>query len=160
MTKIYRQGAVGALLDEYERAILDLSQLISDFTVNELTTIVDHVTSDSNCKSVQTVLAHVVSSGYAYAIDILQLSGEQAEYPDDILRNTISEYQKDLADFFIFTENIFKNIKDNQLEEFDNAKKINTPWGQVYDIEQITEHAIVHVLRHRRQIEKFKILLR
>lgn len=160
MTKIYRQGAVGALLDEYERAILDLSQLISDLTVNELTTIVDHVTSDSNCKSVQTVLAHVVSSGYAYAIDILQLSGEQAEYPDDVLRNTISEYQKDLVDFFIFTENIFKTIKDNQLEEFDNDKKINTSWGQVYDIEQITEHAIVHVLRHRRQIEKFKILLR
>lgn len=39
-------------------------------------------------------------------------------------------------------------------------KKIFTSWNQVYDIEQVTEHAIVHILRHRRQIEKFKIILR
>ena len=32
--------------------------------------------------------------------------------------------------------------------------------GQVYNIEQIAEHAIVHILRHRRQIEKFKLALR
>jgi uncharacterized damage-inducible protein DinB len=32
---------------------------------------------------------------------------------------------------------------------------INSPWGVVYDLEQMLEHAIVHVLRHRRQIEKF-----
>jgi hypothetical protein len=30
-----------------------------------------------------------------------------------------------------------------------------TGWGQHYDIEQMMEHAIVHVLRHRRQVEKF-----
>ena len=29
--------------------------------------------------------------------------------------------------------------------------------GQSYDAEQLLEHAIVHILRHRRQIEKFKI---
>jgi hypothetical protein len=33
----------------------------------------------------------------------------------------------------------------------------NTAWGQVYDFEQFMEHAIVHVLRHRRQIERFLI---
>jgi hypothetical protein len=31
-----------------------------------------------------------------------------------------------------------------------------TSWGQLYDIEQLMEHAIVHVLRHRRQIEQYK----
>ncbi len=54
---------------------------------------------------------------------------------------------------------MFKNIHDMDLEQFDSDKKIKTYWGQVYDIEQLTEHAIVHVMRHRRQIEKFKILL-
>lgn len=32
---------------------------------------------------------------------------------------------------------------------------IHSQWGVTYDLEQLLEHAIVHVLRHRRQIEKF-----
>ncbi len=31
---------------------------------------------------------------------------------------------------------------------------IQSRWGVRYDLEQLLEHAIVHVLRHRRQIEK------
>ena len=30
-----------------------------------------------------------------------------------------------------------------------------TGWGVTYNLEQLLEHAIVHILRHRRQIEKF-----
>ena len=32
-------------------------------------------------------------------------------------------------------------------------------WSGRYDVEQLMQHAIVHVLRHRRQIERFKMLL-
>jgi hypothetical protein len=39
-------------------------------------------------------------------------------------------------------------------EEIQKAE-IKVTWGSVYDIEQIIEHAIVHILRHRRQVEKF-----
>ncbi|MDH6253346.1 putative damage-inducible protein DinB [Chryseobacterium sp. H1D6B] len=160
MIKTYRQGAVGALLDEYERAVLDLSQTISDITDQELKTIVDNETVDATCKSIQSVLAHVIGSGYAYAIYIRKLSGEKINYIADVLRPSVSDYQEDLAAFFAFTAETFKNITDHQLEQLDNKKKIVTSWGQTYDIEQITEHAVLHVLRHRRQIEKFKILLR
>ncbi|HEY5122872.1 MAG TPA: hypothetical protein VIK14_03975, partial [Ignavibacteria bacterium] len=41
------------------------------------------------------------------------------------------------------------------IEQTDNSKKMNVGWGQQYDIEQLLEHAIVHILRHRRQIENF-----
>ena len=34
------------------------------------------------------------------------------------------------------------------------ATRRETKWG-LYDIEMMFEHAIVHILRHRRQIEKF-----
>lgn len=91
--------------------------------------------------------------------DIRQFFGKIVTYSDDLLRSTITDYINDLDNVFTFTTETFKNIKDNQLEQFDNTKKIVTSWGQVYDIEQITEHAIVHILRHRRQIEKFKIIL-
>jgi hypothetical protein len=33
--------------------------------------------------------------------------------------------------------------------------RMDTHWGQTYDLEQLLEHAIVHILRHRRQIERF-----
>jgi hypothetical protein len=35
-----------------------------------------------------------------------------------------------------------------------------TRWGVDYNIDQLFEHAIVHVLRHRRQIEKFLLKFR
>ena len=40
-------------------------------------------------------------------------------------------------------------------EEDQSAMHIQSGWGQVYDFEQLFEHAIVHVMRHRRQIERF-----
>lgn len=152
MTKTYRQGAIGALLDEYERAILDLSKTISSFSDTAITATINDV-------SVQSILAHVVRSGYAYALYVQKLLGEQNEVPTLVYRDTVSDYQNDLTAFFIFTENVLKNFSDSQLEELENEKKIVTSWGQVYDIEQMMEHAIVHILRHRRQIEKFKIEL-
>jgi len=160
MTKLYRQGAVGALLDEYERALADLKNTIADISDEELIKIVDSKTSNPKCKSVQTILSHVVSSGYGDAVDIRRLKGQKIEFPESIFRSNISDYKKDLDDLFIFILDTFKNIQDAELEQFDNDKKIMTYWGQVYDIEQLTEHAIVHVMRHRRQIEKFKISLR
>ncbi len=160
MNKIYRQGAAGALLDEYERATQDLQHTIEDITDEELVTIVDSTTADPRCKSIQTILSHVVRSGYAYAIYIRQLDGNKREFPDFIFHSSIGDYQKDLNAVFIFTTETFKNISDAEVDQNDDSKKITTSWDQVYNIEQITEHAIVHILRHRRQIEKFKILLR
>ncbi len=159
MTKIYRQGAVGALLDEYERAILDLQKIIEDISDQELTTVIDTKTTDLNCKSIQTILSHVVNSAYGYATYILKLKGYNINRPGKSFHSTIKEYTQDLLDAWVFTTTVFKNIKDTELEQFDNSKKLITAWGQVYDIEQMTEHAIVHILRHRRQIEKFKIAL-
>ena len=41
----------------------------------------------------------------------------------------------------------------------DEIKRITMPtgWGVTYNLEQLLEHAIVHILRHRRQIEKFML---
>lgn len=160
MLRTYRERAVGALLDEYERAIIDLQQVITDVSDEELTTVIDKTTTDPNCKSIQTILSHVVRSGYACAIDIKNSEGNTAIHPDKLLRFTVIEYQNDLNNVFVFAANTFQTIPDNKLEQFDNTKKIKTPWGQVYDIEQMIEHEIVHVLRHRRQIERFKITLK
>lgn len=160
MIKNYRQGAIGALLDEYERAIAELLHTITDISADELVRIVDDKTTDPRCRSVQTILSHVVSAGYNYALYIRQVLGQKVKFTNDIFHPAVNDYQDDLNDMFSFTEDTFNNIQEDQLEQFDDEKKIHTRWGQAYDIEQITEHAIVHILRHRRQIEKFKIILR
>ena len=156
MTKIYRQGAVGALLDKYEQTNTYLKKVIEDIPDNALTIIIDPQTTDENCKSIQTILSHVVHSGYGYATGIHNLKGYNDTRPGKTYHLTIKEYVEDLTKIFTYTENIFKEIKDSELEQFDNSLKIKAGWGQLYDIEQMVEHAIVHILRHKRQIDKIK----
>lgn len=157
MTRNYRKGAVGALLDIYEQAILDFKKVIENIPDNFLPVITDPQTLDENCKSFQTILSHVVNSSYVYATSIHNLKGHNDKRKDKVFHLTIKEYLQDLTDAFSFTENVFSEIKDSELEEFDNSLKMKVPWGQFYDIEQLTEHAIVHILRHKRQIEKIKV---
>lgn len=159
--KQYRDnGAIGALLDEYEKAILELQTLIENLSSNELKTIVDTKTTDLDCHSIQTILSHVVHSGYAYAIYIRQSKGENIAFPDKILLPTIKAYQQAINTMFKSNEQLFVDYPNLKLEEHDNRKKMLTNWGQSFDAEQIIEHAIVHILRHRRQIERFLIRLR
>src|SRR5689334_17701313 len=110
MTKIYRSGAVGALLDIYEKALVDLKKTIEDISDAELVTIVDNKTSNPKCRSVQAILSHVVSSGYGDAVDIRRLKGEKINYPDNVFRITIKDYIKDLDELFAFILDTFKNI--------------------------------------------------
>ena len=61
---------------------------------------------------------------------------------------------------FQYNVQLFDDYPTIPLEEYDNEKKILVRWGQRYDVEQLIEHAIVHILRHRRQIEKFLLKIR
>lgn len=159
--KNYRDnGAIGAILDEYERAILELIDLIAPINSSELTTIVDSKTKDLDCQSIQTILSHVVHSGYAYAIYIRKSKGEEIDFPDKVLLSTVQAYQQAISEMFKANEQLFVDYPDLKLEEHDSAKKMLTNWGQRFDAEQILEHAIVHILRHRRQIERFLLKLR
>jgi len=154
MTTNYRQGAIGALLDEYERALADLKKVIAEIPDHTLTVIVDPQTNDDSCRSIQTVLSHVVHSGFGYATSISNLKGHNKVRPEKTFHLTVGEYLGDLDNVFDFTEKVFSEFNDHELEQFDNSLKIKARWGQVYDIEQMMEHAIVHILRHRRQLEK------
>lgn len=156
---VYRKGAVGALLDEYERATGDLLRVIEAVSNDELVRVADAQTSDENCRSIQTVLSHVVSSAYSYAIYIQSHSGVLTVRPEKVFHLSAERYVADLEKAFAFTACVFNEVKDDELERFDAGDKIMTGWGQLYDIEQLMEHAIVHILRHRRQIERFRIIL-
>jgi D-arabinose 1-dehydrogenase-like Zn-dependent alcohol dehydrogenase len=157
--KISRQGAIGALLDEYERALSDFKKVLEPVTDQMLATVVDPHTADENCRSLQTILTHVVSAGFAFAVNIRNLSEDKVVRPPKTIRGTVAAYVADLDAMFRFTEEVLGTLKDADLEQFDNSRKILTTFGQLYDAEQMMEHAIVHILRHRRQCERFVKLL-
>lgn len=152
-----RTGAKGALLDEYEKALSEMKVVLADISPFELAFEADKTTADENCVSIQSILAHVVSSGYSYANYVRKFKNAPFMLWQKILRETIEEYNNDLTVMFSYTIETFGFFNENEIGQTTD-KKIGTAWGQSYDIEQIWEHAIVHVLRHRRQIEKFKIM--
>ena len=153
------KNAVNALLDEYKKAVRELQWVIGELTNAELAQIVDPLTENPDCKSIQTILAHVVSSGYSYCVYIRNLKDPSAQRKPRTNRETAQEYCNDLDAVLRYTDETFAEIFDDELEVFESDKKMHTSWQQEYDIEQIMEHAIVHILRHRRQIERFKIML-
>jgi hypothetical protein len=132
MIKIYRPGAIGALLDEYERAIAELKLVFADVTDDNLIKLIDPNTASARFRSIQTVLTHLVSAGYIYATSIRNLKDHNLATPEAILRFTAKAYLDDLDSFFNFTESVFNEIKDNELDQNDPALKINSHWGKLY----------------------------
>jgi len=161
MNKQYRNnGAIGALLDEYEKALTELLQVIANLTTDDLKTIVDDTTEDPDCKSIQTILTHVIRAGYCYIIEIRKSLGEQIDFVERRTFDTVEQYEAELKKMFKYNEQLFNDYPNLNLEEYDSKKKILVKRGQEYDIEQLYEHAIVHILRHRRQIERFLLRLK
>ncbi len=155
--KYRNNGAIGALLDEYEKAIFELKEVIKSLSDLELRQIVDPKATDKDCVSIQSILSHVVRAGYNYVIAIRKWKGESLGYRQSDDQNSTEAYLIELNKMFDYNVALFEDYPSIKLEEYDNAKKINVSWGQQYDVEQLYEHAIVHVLRHRRQIERFKL---
>lgn len=156
---VHNTGSKGALLDEYEKAIHELIGVLSGISDSDLIEIVDFDTKDSDCRSIQTLLSHVVHSAFGYAHYIYVHKGHSNVRPEKTKHTNVGEYIRDLEKIIPFNKIVFADIRDPELEEFDNDLKIKVPWGQTYDIEQLMEHAIVHILKHRRQIERFKLIL-
>ena len=143
---ITNKNAVSALLSEYEKAILELQNVIQNISDEDLTFIVDTKTNNLDCKSIQTILTHIVSSGYSYCIYIRNFRNEDIVRPKKMNQKSTSEYILELDNVIKFTRDTFSAISDDELERFTESEKMKTSWNQGYDIEQMMEHAIVHIL--------------
>ena len=161
MKNNYRKGGIGAVMDEYERAADDFKKLITRISETDFVKIVDSDTKDEDCRSVQTIISHVTNSGYGYANYIRDWYSVPKSSPERRLifqNDFFIEFDKMLA----YTSQTLQGKWEYSDEEIMKVKMI-VRWGPQYDLEQLLEHAVVHILRHRRQIEKFasngKILL-
>ncbi|HVG31434.1 MAG TPA: DinB family protein [Pyrinomonadaceae bacterium] len=149
----YRSGALGALMDEYERAASELGSLIEQIPEDDFARIVDAQTKDDDCRSVQTIMSHVVRAAYGYADYIREQFAIASTRPQSKLLSR-QESLKQLDAALLYTVETLEGKWEMSGEDI-SATVINTRWGAVYDVEGLLEHAVVHILRHRRQIEKF-----
>jgi uncharacterized damage-inducible protein DinB len=153
MRESYRKGPIGALMDEYERAGWELRRLVELIPEEDVVRVVDPQTEDDACRSVQTIMSHVVGAGYGYADYLRGVFAIPSTRPPKRLLSH-QESLEQLDTMLGYTAQTLEGRWEMTDEEITGAV-ICSGWGVTYDVEQLLEHAIVHVLRHRRQIERF-----
>lgn len=159
MKKTYRKGGVGAMMDEYERAAGELKNVLGRASEEQFIRIVDPDTKDEDCRSIQTIITHVVGAGYGYADYIRAAFGIPSTRPASTVRGSAvpilhREAAEKIDGFLRYTAETLEGkweMTDDDIQKV--AMKVR--WGPNYDLEQLMEHAIVHILRHRRQVERF-----
>lgn len=154
-------SVISALLHEYAYALNDLKGHISDVTAEELTASADKETTNPDCVSIQSILTHIVLCGYNYVTMMDIHSGNQnSKWSKRVRRKSIEEYNADFDAMLSHTSAFLGRFSNSDMYKPDPKDKLITFWGQYYDFEQLLEHAIVHISRHRRQIVHFKKKLR
>ncbi len=146
-----RPGAFGALLDECARAAEDFVRVAE--SLDAAVYIEERPCPDFGTISPHIVCQHVVYAAWYYGEDIRRARGfEHATPPGQI--PTRDALRQGLVDSLRYTEAAIDG-----LFEADNAAiralEFRVSWGVLYDPEMLLEHAIVHLLRHRRQLERW-----
>ena len=156
------EGGLGAILDEMKKASEELIKVIQDVSPEDFAKIVDSKTTDEDCRSIQTISRHVIRSGYGYANYVLNALNLQVSSPDtNKLKIEISEDASgEIRDMIQYCRHKLYDLNREKIEANLSSIRFTTRWNEDYGFEQILEHGVVHILRHRRQIEKFKALMK
>lgn len=150
MKRTYREGAIGALTDEYEKALEELTVLLMKIPDNKFTEVYNKEV-DKDFQSIKNIVSHVIRSGYGYANYIRKRFRDNYVVPGIKIIKT-EDGISELNNMFEYTVETFEDKWHLTYGELMNTI-IKTSWT-TYDLESIIEHAVVHILRHRLQIEK------
>lgn len=145
----YRPGAIGALLDLYEKALADLKSTIAVLKNEQFS--VSRPTGNGESFSIKAIIGHVLKSGYGYANRIRKAFGVKMTR-NKIVINSAGDAVAELDKMFQYAVNSCTGKYEMDIGEM-WATKIKTGWT-TYDLESMLEHALVHIMRHRLQVEK------
>ena len=148
-----KNGMVIALMDEYRKSTIELKCILENLSQADFELLRDLQTKDKDCKSIQSVVAHVVQSGYTYSNYVNQLF-DITWFEYKTIVNTPQKSISGINEMLDFTEQALNQLHSKPQKQIE-AYSIKVRWGVIYDVEQLMEHAIVHILRHRRQIENW-----
>lgn len=148
---------IRAIFDEYARAIRDLEGVVAVIPADRY--MGSTALADEEFPNIRAIMWHVIGAAHRYA-DYL----ESALEATDVSRREHT-YRYDTPDEALASlgtaleSTVIVMAKCQGRSDEDLAKlEIKTRWQQIYDLEQMLEHAIVHILRHRRQIERWLAL--
>jgi uncharacterized damage-inducible protein DinB len=102
--------------------------------------------------SVKGVVAHVCAAGYYFIRAVMeanQLPVPPARYPDVAECRDAEVLMAALEDVRDVTFAAARALEDHHLRT-----RFATRWGHEYSGEILFEHGLVHILRHRRQLER------
>jgi hypothetical protein len=150
-----RSGAFGALMDEYARAAEDFCRVVETFGDSRFGSEKPH--NSETTRSPRVMCVHVIGAAHRYAHYIRKRRGidfvERFETAPAGVRAS-KDVRPLLAEAIRFTESTVEPLLEMSEEE---VMALNFPvrWGPTYDPGMIVEHAICHLLRHRRQLERW-----
>lgn len=148
-------GPFGALMDEYARAADDFCRTVEALPEGALDW--ERPSDDPDTASVRWLCAHCCGAARRYADYIRKARGlphdEKFVFTPSQLE-TASDVRTRLTEALRYTEGAIEGLYEAD-EATVAALTFPVRWGPIYDPEMILEHAIVHLLRHRRQIERW-----
>lgn len=143
----HRPGPLGALIDETELATQPLLALVDGLDDAAL----DAPRAETGeLRTVRAVLEHVLYAAHEYANLQRKAFGMPAEGWVDPSREPAALG----AELRALPGHAWELLADKAHWTDDDlcACRMTASWGQTFDLEQLLEHALAHVLRHRRQI--------
>jgi hypothetical protein len=149
-------GAFGALMDEYARAAEDLCRVVEGFDGDAFRA--ERPSEDPDTRSPRTIALHVYGAARRYADYVRRVRGlpfEERFLPGPAAIEGPTDLRPRLAEALRYTEGALEGLRDADPDAM-AALRFPVRWGPTHDPESILEHAIVHLLRHRRQLERWR----
>jgi hypothetical protein len=148
-------GPFGALMDEYARAAEDFCGTVERFDRTRFD--VERPSNNPNTVSPRAICLHVIGAAHRYAHYIRKARGvdfvERYDADPAQLRSQL-DVRPSLTEGILLTEETVQPLL-NATEQEIQALSFAVRWGPRYDPEMILEHAVCHLLRHRRQLERW-----
>ena len=150
-----RPGPFGALMDEYARAADDFCRVVEGFDLTRFDA--ERPSNNPNTVSPRAICVHVIGAAHRYAHYIRKACGvgfvERYE-ADPALVHFPRDVRRLLTEGIVLTEETVEPLLKATEQEI-QALSFAVRWGPRYDPEMILEHAVCHLLRHRRQLERW-----
>lgn len=150
-----RPGPWGGVMDEYARAAAELCDLVESIPVDRF--LEERESPDPDTTSIRAIATHCINAAYGYSNAIRRARRAEIDTSGRIERSELTsplQVRGHLRAAVRHTEETLVPLADADAETIIGLS-FQSGWGQTYDPESILEHGIVHLLRHRRQIERW-----
>lgn len=152
---IRRSGPLGALMDEYERSTTELKERIALLPLSSYTELVGE--TEHGLGSIRIVIMNVIDNGFLFA-NMLRRRFGMPEFSHGLRAETPELAAMSLNAMLACTEGALSEHWELDDKELDTVH-ISAAWGTDYTLAQLIEHAIVQVLRQRRQVDHYLDLM-